>query len=104
MRNDTLSIILVVLSIVLLICCTIVQNITQNTINKQKDTIDTQKGTIAIMQDTIDTQKGTIATMQEIIDIEYEKKQHHYWHTAFCIAVSLLSATWAGIIFWVLVP
>lgn len=62
MRNDTLSIILVVLSIVLLICCTIVQNINQNTINKQKDTI-------AIMQDTIDTQKGTIATMQEIIDI-----------------------------------
>lgn len=51
MRNDTLSIILVVLSIVLLICCTIVQNINQNTINKQKDTI-------AIMQDTIDTQKA----------------------------------------------
>ena len=53
MRNDTLSIILVVLSIVLLICCTIVQNITQNTINKQK---------------------GTIATMQEIIDILEESR------------------------------
>lgn len=36
-------------------------------------------------------------------ELEYEKKQHHYWHTAFCIAVSLLSATWAGIIFGILV-
>jgi hypothetical protein len=41
---------------------------------------------------------------EEMNELEYEKKQHRYWHTAFCIAMSLLSATWAGIIFWVLVP
>lgn len=60
--------ILPLILIVLLVCCTIVQNfIMQDTINEQKDTI-------AIMQDTIDTQEDTIATMQEIIDILEESR------------------------------
>lgn len=63
MGDNILPHILIVL-LVLLMCCTIVQNfIMQDTINEQKDTI-------AIMQDTIDT----IATMQETIDILEESR------------------------------
>ena len=53
MDDNILPHILIVL-LVLLVCCTIVQNF--------------------IMQDTIDTQEDTIATMQEIIDILEESR------------------------------
>lgn len=59
---------------------------------------------IAELEELVTNTQKTALGGEEMDELEYEKKQHHYWHTAFCIAVSLLSATWAGIIFWVLVP
>lgn len=53
MGDNILPLILIVL-LVLLVCCTIVQNF--------------------IMQDTINEQKDTIAIMQEIIDILEESR------------------------------
>lgn len=59
---------------------------------------------IAELENLINKETTTLKRGEEMNELEYEKKQHRYWHTAFCIAMSLLSATWAGIIFWVLVP
>lgn len=35
-------------------------------------------------------------------ELEYEKKQHRYWHRMFCISMLLLGGTWGAIIFYLL--